>query len=87
MPEYVYDSLWVRVGKSTTKNKFPYVDKWLLDNQIDHKLCNQLWKAKSVIEAQITQTLKLIYAQYMRNHKKYILAPHIPKPQMHPVPS
>jgi hypothetical protein len=56
------------------KNKVPYVDKCLLNDQINHKLSNHLWKNKKVIDAQISQTSKFRYAQYMG--KKPIFWPH-----------
>ena len=54
------------------QNKFPYVDKWLTNKQINQKLSNQIWKKQKVMDAQITRTLKFIYAQYMGNLKKNI---------------
>ena len=42
------------------------------NTQIDHKISNHLWKTKSVIDAQITQTLKFRFAQYMGNHRQNI---------------
>ncbi len=54
---------------------FPYVDKWLSNTQINQKLSNHFWKNKKVTDAQITQTLKFRYAQYMGNHKKNIFWP------------
>ena len=39
---------------STTKNKFPYADKWLSNNQINHILCNHLQKTMGVTDAQVT---------------------------------
>ena len=59
----------------TTKTKFPYVDKWLSYTQIHQKLSNHFWKNEAVIDAQITQTLKFRYAQYMGNHRKTIFWP------------
>ena len=41
----------------STKRKFPYVDKWLSNNQINQKLSNHFQKNKNVLDAQITQTL------------------------------
>ena len=54
------------------QRKFPYVEKWLTNKQINQKLSNHFWKNKKVTDAQITQTLKFRYAQYMGNHKKNI---------------
>ena len=54
------------------KYKFPYVDKRLLNTQINQKLSNHFWKNENITDAQITQTLKFRYAQYMGNHKKNI---------------
>jgi hypothetical protein len=52
---------------ATTKNKFPNDNKWLSNDQINHKLSNHFWK-----NIQISQTLKFRYAQYMGNHRKNI---------------
>ena len=52
-----------------------YVDKWLSNNQINQKLSNHFWKNNKITYAQITQTLKFQYAQYMGNHKKHIFWP------------
>ena len=57
------------------KHKFPYVDKWLSNDQINQKLSNHFWKSDKVTDAQITQTLKFKYAQYMGNHRKNIFWP------------
>ena len=57
------------------QNKFPYVEKWLNNKQINHKLSNHLWKNKKVTGAQITQTLKFRYAQYMENYRKNVFWP------------
>jgi hypothetical protein len=54
----------------TAQNKFPYVDKWLSNKQINKKPSNYLWKNKKVTDAQITQTLNFRYAQYVGNHLK-----------------
>ena len=43
--------------------KFPYVDKWLSNTQINQKLSNHFWENKKTTDAQITQTLKFKYAQ------------------------
>ena len=37
-------------------NKFPCVDKWLSNKQINQMLSTHLWKNKNVTDAQITQT-------------------------------
>jgi hypothetical protein len=58
----------------STKNKFPYVDKWLSNTQINQKLSNHFWHNGMVLDTQITQTLKLRYAQYMGNHQKKIFS-------------
>ena len=55
--------------------KFPYVDKWLSNEQINHKLSNHLWKNANVSDTQITQTLKFRFAQYMGHHGKNIFQP------------
>ena len=52
--------------------KFPYVDRWLSNKQINRKLSNHLWKKKKVTDAKIIQILKFRYAQYMGNHRKNI---------------
>ena len=57
------------------KRKFPYVDKWLLNEQINQKLSDHFWKNVSVPDSQITQTLKFRFAQYMGNHRKNIFWP------------
>ena len=56
----------------STKRKFPYVDKWLSNKQINHKLSNHFWKDDKVPDTQVTQTLKFRYGQYMGNHRKNI---------------
>ena len=47
------------------QHKFPYVEKWLTNKQINQKLSNHLWEDKKIPDAQITQTLKFRDAQYM----------------------
>ena len=59
----------------TTKAKFPYVDKWLSNTQINQKLSNHFWKNEILTDAQITLILKFRYAQYMGNHMKNIFWP------------
>ena len=59
----------------TTQNKYPYVEKWLSNDQINQKLSNHFWKNNKITDAQITQTLKFSYAQYMGNHRKNIFWP------------
>ena len=39
-------------------NKFPYVDKWLSNTQINQKLSNHFWNNDQIPDTQITQTLK-----------------------------
>jgi hypothetical protein len=56
---------------ASTRHKFPYVDKWLSNTQINQKLSNYLWKDESVTDAQLTQTLKFRYAQYMGRGECY----------------
>jgi hypothetical protein len=62
---------------ATTRHKFPCVDKWLSNTQINQKLFNYLWKDESVTDAQLTQTLKFRSAQYVHGqpYEKYILPP------------
>ena len=36
------------------QSKFTYIDKWTSNNQINHKLSNQLWKNPKIVDAQIT---------------------------------
>jgi len=49
----------------------------LSNDQINHKLSNHFWKNVKITYAQINQTLKFRYAQYMGNHrKKNICWPH-----------
>ena len=57
------------------KNEFTYTDKWLSNNQINHKFSNHFWKAERVTNVQITQILTFRYAQYMGNHMKNIFWP------------
>jgi hypothetical protein len=54
------------------KRKFPYVDKWLSNKQINQKLPNHFWKKVHMAYTQITQTLKYRHAQYMGNHRRSI---------------
>ena len=54
------------------QHKFPYLEKWLTNKQINQKLSNHFWKNKNVTDTQITQTLKFRYAQYMGNQGKNI---------------
>ena len=66
------------------QSKFIYVDKWTSNDQINHKLSNPFWKNPGISDAQITQTLKLRYAQYtLGNHRKF----NICWPTMHPNPN
>jgi len=57
-------------GVRIAQHKYPYVDKWLSNDQINQKLSNHFWKNNKISDAQITQILKFRYAQYMGNHKK-----------------
>lgn len=41
------------------KNEFQYVDKWLSNEQINHKTCNYFWNAPIILDARITQRLNL----------------------------
>lgn len=52
-----------------------YIDKWVSNEQIYHKLSNHLWKAKGVLDAQITQTLIFCCCQYMGYLRNNILWP------------
>ena len=61
------------IGMAITK--FPYVDKWLSNTQINQKLSNHFWKNDNVTNAQITQTIKSRYAQYMGNCRMNIFWP------------
>ena len=54
----------------TAQNKYPYVKKWLSNDQINQKLSNHFWKNNKISDAQITQALKFRYAQYMGNQRK-----------------
>ena len=54
------------------QTKFAYMDKWTSNDQINHKLLNQIWKNPEITDNQITQTLKFGYAQYIVNHHKSI---------------
>ena len=51
-------------------------NKWLSNDQINHKLSNHFWKNEKTTDAQISQTLTFRYAQYMGNHRKNIFWPH-----------
>ena len=44
------------------KHKFPYVDKWLSNTQINQKLSNHFWQDEKIPDTQTTQTLKFRYA-------------------------
>ena len=57
------------------KNKIPCVDKWLSNDQINHKPSNHFSKATCIFDAQIMPILKFQYAQYMGNHRKIIFWP------------
>ena len=57
------------------KQKFPYVAKWLLNEEINQKLSNHFWNSDKIPDTQITQTLKFRYAQYMGTHRKNIFWP------------
>ena len=59
------------------RSKFTYIDKWTSNDQINHKFSNQFWKNPGTIDAQITQTLKVQYAQNMGNHRKHIFWPNL----------
>ena len=61
--------------KAIAQRKFPYVEKWLINEKINKKLSNHFWKNKTITDAQITQTLKFRFAQYMGNHRKNIFWP------------
>jgi transposase-like protein len=64
------------------QSKFTYIDKWTSNDQINHKLSNQFWKNPRITNAQITQTLKFRYAQYMGNHRKNLFWPNLfPNPK------
>ena len=52
-----------------------HVNKWLSNKQINQKLSNHLWKNNHMPYTQIAQTLKVIYTQYMGNHRKNIFWP------------
>ena len=54
----------------STKIKYPYVNKWLSNIQINQKLSNHFWMSDQVPDTQVTQTLEFRYAQYMGNHTK-----------------
>ena len=59
----------------TTIAKSTYVDKWILNDQMNHKLSNHSWKAQGISDVQMTQTLKIRYAQYVGNHKENLFWP------------
>ena len=61
--------------KTFAKHKIPYVDKWLSNDQINQKISNHFWKNDKATDAQISQTSKFRYAQYMGNHRKIIFWP------------
>lgn len=54
---------------------FHYANKWISNDQIDHKLSNSFWKAQQTTNAQITQILKLKPMQYMGYHMKNLFWP------------
>ena len=74
-PPHIHNKRTQKREFVTTKAKFPYVEKWLSNTQINEKLSNHFWKNEMVTDAQITQTLKFRYAQYMGNHRKIIFGP------------
>ena len=59
----------------TTQNKYPYVEKWLSNDQINQNSPTTSGKYNQISDAQITQTLKFRYAQYIGNHRKNIFWP------------
>ena len=58
-------------------SKFTYVEKWLFNKEINHKLSYRFWKAPRTTNAQNTQLLKFLFAQYMGNHRKNLFWPQI----------
>ena len=52
------------------QHKHPYVDKWL-----SNEIPTTSGKNNKITDAQIAQTLKFRYAQYIGNHKKNIFWP------------
>jgi hypothetical protein len=51
-------------------NKFLYVNKGLSEDMSNH-----LWKTQGILDAQITQSLKLMCVQYMGNHRNSFFGP------------
>ena len=66
-----HDNKEVRMAQTN----FPYVEKWLSNEQINQKLSNHFWKNNKITDSQITQTLIFRYAQYMGNHRFNIFWP------------
>ena len=52
--------------------KFPNIDKWIANEDIDNKLSNEYWTNKQIIDSQKTCLLKLRHGQYMDNARKQL---------------
>ena len=59
-----------RTRRTLTKYRFTYIKKWLSNEQINHNLSNSCWKTPNIFDAQMDQTIKLIYMRYMGNSKE-----------------
>lgn len=54
---------------------FHYANKWISNDQINHKSFNSFWKAQQTTNAQITQILKFKSTHYMGDHMKNLFWP------------
>ena len=56
----------------TIAMEFPYIDKWIANEDIDKELSNKYWTNKHIIDSQETCLLKLQHGQYMGNARKQL---------------
>ena len=52
--------------------KFPNIEKWIANEDIDNELSNEYWTNKCIIDSKKTCLLKLQHGQYMGNAKKQL---------------
>ena len=52
--------------------KFPNIDKWTANEDIDNELFNEYWSNKHITDSQKTCLLKLKQCQYMDNARKQL---------------
>ena len=52
--------------------KFPNIDKWVANKDIDNELFNKYWTNKQITHSQKTYLLKLRHGQYMGNARKQL---------------